>query len=202
MATIAKGFTVDQYDELVAEGILPETNRFELIGGRIEEKDVKGPAHRTATERTRRALEALLPAGWFCGKEDPVRIPDRDSEPEPDLSVVRGSIDDYGDRHPGPQDVALVVEITRTTVAKNRAMAAVYGAGGIPVYWIANLREGQVEVYTDPDAAGGYRRSVVYKPGDAVPVMIMTQVVGQIPVSEILPRPRPGPIATVPEESE
>ena len=139
MSTITKRLTVDQYDRMVENGILPETNRFELIEGRIVEKDVKDPAHPTATRRTMRAIERLLPPGWHVRKEDPVRIPNRRSELEPDLAVVRGDDDAYETRHPGPEDVALVVEVTRSSVAKDRKLARVYGRGGIPVYWIVNL---------------------------------------------------------------
>ena len=150
MSTASRGLTVKQYDRMVEKGILPETNRFELIEGRIVEKDVKNPAHPTATRRTMRAIERLLPPGWHVRKEDPVRIPNRRSEPEPDLAVVRGDDDAYEDRHPGPQDVALVVEVTRSSVAKDRKLARVYGRGGIPVYWIVNLPRRQLEVYSTP----------------------------------------------------
>ena len=110
----------------------PETHRFELIDGRIEEKDVKSPQHRTATERTRRELDRLMPAGWHVSQESPVRIPSRASEPEPDLSVVRGSFEDYENRHPGPGDVALVIEIAATSAAKDRGLAIVYASADIP----------------------------------------------------------------------
>src|SRR5271166_2156790 len=103
MSTASRGLTVKQYDRMVEKGILPETNRFELIEGRIVEKDVKNPAHPTVTDLTRRAIERLLPPGWYVRKEDPVSIPSRRSEPEPDLSVVRGVIEDYETRHPGPE---------------------------------------------------------------------------------------------------
>jgi Uma2 family endonuclease len=187
MSTITKRLTVDQYDQMVENGILPETNRFELIEGRIVEKDVKQPAHCAATDRTRRAVERLLPPGWYVRQEAPVRIPNRRSEPEPDVSVVRGSIDDYTDHHPGTADVALVVEVTRTTAAKDRRLARVYGPGGIPAYWIVNLIRGQVEVYTDPDPTGGYRSRVDYRPGDDAPVVIDGREVGRIPVADLLP---------------
>lgn len=127
MSTVPKGLTVDQYDRMVKNGILPETNRFELINGRIVEKDMKGSLHRVAVQRTLQEIARLLPPGWHTAKEEPVRIPDRRSEPEPDVSVVRGSIDDYTDHHPGPADVALVVEVTRSSVVKDRALARVYG---------------------------------------------------------------------------
>src|SRR5271166_1932662 len=136
MSTSVKGLTVDQYDRMVEKGILPETNRFELIEGKLVEKMTKGGKHSASSERTWRAIHALLPPGWHVRIEKPVRIPQRRSEPEPDVSVARGGIDDYEDRHPGPSDVALVVEITRSSAAQDRKLARVYGGGGIPAYWI------------------------------------------------------------------
>src|SRR3954453_23848846 len=91
--------SVDQYDQMVEYGILPETNRFELIEGRIVEKDVKNPAHSTVVDLTRRAVDRILPQGWFSRQEQPVRIPNRRSDPEPDVSVVRGATKDYATRH-------------------------------------------------------------------------------------------------------
>ena len=185
MNTATKGFTVDQYDELVANGILPETNRFELINGKIVEKDVKQPPHCAATDRTRKAVERLLPSGWFVRQEAPVRIPNRKSELEPDLSVVRGGIDDYEDRHPGPEDVALVVEVTRTTVAKDRALARIYGGGGIPVYWIVNVSRRHLEVYMRP-VGWRYPAPKILKETDAVDLVIEGKLVGQILVASLL----------------
>jgi Uma2 family endonuclease len=187
MSTITKRLSVDQYDQMVEHGILPETNRFELINGRIVEKDMKGPVHRVTVGRTLRAIERLLTPGWHAVKEEAVRIPNRRSEPEPDVSIVRGSIDDYAKHHPGAADVALVVEVTRTTATKDRKLARVYGAGGIPVYWIVNVPKRQLEVYTDPDPAGGYRSRVDYRPGQDVPVIIDGQEVGRIAVMDLLP---------------
>ena len=187
MSTASRGLTVNQYDRMVAKGILPETNRFELIKGRIVEKDVKNPAHPTATRRTMRAIERLLPAGWHVRKEDPVRIPNQRSEPEPDLAVVRGDNDAYEDRHPGPQDIALVVEVTRTSVAKDRKLARVYGRGGIPVYWIVNVPRRRLEVYADP-VGGQYPAPTILGEGESVDLTIGGQVVGPIAVADLLPR--------------
>ena len=139
MSTITKRLTVDQYEQMVENGILPESNRFELINGKLVEKMTKGGKHSSSSGRSWRAINSLLPAGWHVRIEQPVAIPSRRSEPEPDISVVRGTVDDYEDRHPGPEDVALVVEITRSSVRKDRAMARIYGPGGIPVYWIVNI---------------------------------------------------------------
>jgi Uma2 family endonuclease len=186
MRTMIQGLTVEQYDQMVKHGILPQTNRLELIEGRIVEKDVKDPLHPVIVDLTRQAIEAILPAGWFVRKEDPVRIPDRRSEPEPDLSVVRGSIRDYAKRHPGPADVALVVEVTRSTIAKDRALARTYGGGGIPAYWVVNVEKQRLEVYEAP-VEGKYAppRSLSRKEG--VSFMIDGRELGLIPVASLFP---------------
>ena len=80
----------------------------------------------------------MLPPGR-ARKEDSVRIPNRRSEVEPDVSVVRCSIDDYADHHLGAADAALVVEVIPTTAAKDRRLARVYGPGGISAYCIVSV---------------------------------------------------------------
>jgi hypothetical protein len=90
--------------------------------------------------------------GWDARKEEPVRIPNRRSEPEPDVSVVRGSVDDYATRHPDPEDVALVVEVTHSSLAKDRALARIDAGEGIPAYSIVNV-PGRRRSIRDPLAA-------------------------------------------------
>jgi Uma2 family endonuclease len=106
--------------------------------------------------------------------------------PEPDLAVVRGEIEDYDQRDVMASDVALVVEIAQATLATDQTdMKRVYGARSIPVYWIVNLIERQIEVSTDPTPEG-YRTSQTFKPGEHVPVVIGGAEVGRIAVSDIL----------------
>ncbi len=189
MSTITGRLTVDEYDRMLAKGILPETNRFELIEGRIVEKEVKRPEHSTGSEACWRVIDRSLPAGWHVRVEKPVRIPNRSSEPEPDVSVVQGDYEDYSHRHPDPQDVALVVEVTRTTAAKDRALARVYGPGGIPVYWIVNVPRRQIEVYTLKEP-GRYPPPVILREKQSVNLIIAGKIVATIPVAKLLP-PKP-----------
>jgi Uma2 family endonuclease len=186
MSTVTKRLSVDQYDQMVKHGILPETNRFELIEGRIVEKDVKDPAHSTVVGLTRQAADRILPKGWFTRQEQPVRIPVRRSEPEPDLSVVRGSIKDYATRHPDPEDVALVVEVTRSTVSKDRALARVYGGGGIPAYWIVDVPRRRLEVYENP-VGGKYASHRIHHESDTVSLSIDGREVGPITIRDFFP---------------
>ncbi|HZW32463.1 MAG TPA: Uma2 family endonuclease, partial [Isosphaeraceae bacterium] len=133
------------------------------------------------------ALSGRLPAGWSARMEQPVRIPAYD-EPEPDISVVRGASADYRSRVPDPADVALLVEVSDTTLVQDRGLKlAAYAKDGIPVYWIVNLVDRQVEVYTRPLKAGRYRSRKDYKPGQQVPVVIAGQPLRPIAVDDILP---------------
>ncbi len=187
MSMSLKRLTVDQYEQMVANGILPETNRFELIEGKLVEKMTKRPAHSVVAGLCMDAIQALLAPGWHIRPDQPVRIPSQRSEPEPDIAVVRGERAKYLDRHPGPDDVALVVEIAQTTAAKDRRLARVYGPGGIPVYWIVNLPRRRLEVYENP-AHGQYPAPTILEEGESVDLTIGGRVLGQIAVADLLPR--------------
>jgi len=103
--------SVEQYEAMVASGAFKKEDRLELIEGSLVEKMTKGPNHSTGSEDCWRAIHAVLAGGWLVRIEKPIRIPDRDSEPEPDVSVARGKTADYRRRHPGPAEVGLVVEV-------------------------------------------------------------------------------------------
>ena len=143
------------------------------------------PPHIWAVRCIVEAMPTLLPPGWTWWKEDPVRIPDFD-EPEPDVAVLRGSAEDYRGRIPVASDVALLVEVAEATLARDRnEKLMAYARGGIAVYWIVNLVDRQIEVYTGPGSAG-YGLRVDFVAGQDVPVVIDGVEVGQIAVSDIL----------------
>jgi hypothetical protein len=176
---------IDEFERIA--GFL-KAERVELIDGLIVEKGDMDPRHSVTTKRLGRRLEVLIPAGWFIRENNPLRV-HATYEPLPDFAIVRGDPDTaYEDRHPGPADVAIVIEIADSTLPKDRGEKRVnYEKGRIGVYWIVNLIDRQVEVYT-LRRRGGYGMARVFKPGQSVPVVIAGAEVGQIVVSEILPR--------------
>jgi Uma2 family endonuclease len=178
--------SVEKYEAMIASGAFTKHDRFELIEGTLVEKMTNHPPHAVVTGLCAHVLSALLPPGWHTREEKPVRIPGRYSEPEPDVAVVRGKIIDYLNRHPGPEDIALVVEVSDSMLAADRALAATYGGGGIPVYWIVNIRDRQLEVYANP-IAGVYPAPTILREIDTVELVIAGQSVGRIPVSDLLP---------------
>ena len=120
------------------------------------------------------------------------------NEPEPDLLVARGDDTIYLVRHPEPHEIALIVEVSDTTYRYDRDQKyPAFASAGIPVYWIVNLGERCIEVYTDPSPEGfATRRN--YRPGDAIPVEFDGQPLGQIAVNDILP---PTPAGRRPERT-
>ena len=130
----------------------------------------------------------MIPPGWYIRGAKPIRIPSpgRDSKPEPDRCVVRGAIRDYSRRSPGPTDVALVVEISDTSLDDDRKQSEIYGRAGIPFYWIVNLVDGQVEVYSNPGPSG-YLSLDVLALRHVLNVIIDGVEVGEIPAADILP---------------
>jgi Uma2 family endonuclease len=178
--------TLEQYEAMVDAGILGKRDRVHLIDGFLVSKMTENDPHATADELCAEALSQVIPAGWRVRAGKPIRIPGLTSRPEPDRSVVRGGIRNYAHRTPGPADLALVVEVSDATLADDRKLAVLYGLAGIPFYWIVNLVDGQVEVYSRPGPAG-YESLEVLAPGHVLAVVIDGVEVGRIPVADILP---------------
>jgi Uma2 family endonuclease len=170
-------------------GILTADDPVEMLEGWIVEKMPKNPPHRIANKLTRNALENILPDGWYVDTQEPITL--EDSEPEPDVVIVRGNTRDYSDRHPGSQDLALVVEIADSTLERDRTIKKrIYARAGIAVYWIINLAEQQIEVYTQPinsTEEPTYSQRQDYKLGDEVTVFIEGREVGRLNVQDLLP---------------
>ena len=144
-----------------------------------------------ASEAARDELLPRLPQGWHVIIEAPVRIPDFD-EPEPDLGIVRGTREEYADRHPEPADVGLLIDVGDTTLDRDLGeKGRAYARGGVPVYWIVNLVDRQLEIYTEP-GPDGYRDRRVLGPTDQAWVTIGGTEIGPIPVAVLLPQAKSG----------
>ena len=180
--------SVEQYHAIARAGILDEDAPVELLEGWLVQKMTKYPLLRAAARRTRRALERLVPEEWSVETQDPITTVD--SEPEPDIMVVRAEAADRQDRHPGPEDVALLIEVADTSLRRDRGTRKrLYARARIPIYWIVNLVQRRVEVYTDPTGPAkkpDYRQQHPYGPADEIPVVLDGREIGRLAVREIL----------------
>jgi Uma2 family endonuclease len=178
--------SVAQYDKLTRLGVLTKEDHVELIDGFLVEKMPKNERHLTTTWKIDRALGRALPDGWFSATEWPILL--KRSEPEPDVMVLRGSIDDYSRRKPEPADVSLLVEVADSTLLEDRARCGLFAEAGVLVYWIANIPDRQIEVYSDPSGSE-YRSHQDYGFDAEVPLVLEDQVIARLPIRDLLPRP-------------
>ena len=178
-------------DQFHAMYVVPGLERTELLGGWLVARRPILPPHRISTRRVRVAVERVLPEEWYSDEQKPVTLPLGASEPLPDLQVVRGAPEDFPDRHPGPADLGMLVEVADSSVSFDRNYKLrLYAREGIPIYWVVNLVAMRVEVYADPSGPAekpAYRTIHVFGPEDEVPLVLDGREVGRIAVRDLLP---------------
>jgi Uma2 family endonuclease len=182
-------FTVDEYHRMIQSGFLTENDPVELVDGRIIQKMARNPPHDGTIGLTQDTLKPLLPTDWRIRIQSAITTPD--SEPEPDLAVVRGSLRDWTKRHPGPPEIGTLIEVADSSLDFDRTVKGPsYARAAIAIYWIINLVESKVEVYTDPtgpDPKPRYRKQQDYFGSDFIPLVLGGQEVGKIAVKDLLP---------------
>jgi Uma2 family endonuclease len=181
-------FTVEQFQRMVDGGVLTTRDRVELLEGWIVEKMTQNPPHAVSLDKAHNVIGPALPSGWYLREQKPIVTPD--SQPEPDLAVVRGPEERYLQGHPGAADIAVLIEVAEASLEEDREYKGrLYARAHITCYWIINLRESLVEVYTKPRAgkSPAFRQRRDYSIRDAVPLVIEGQEVAQIAVRDLLP---------------
>lgn len=155
MSTSKQLVSVAEYDRMIAAGQLTENDRVELIRGEIVEKMPIGPTHSGCVKWFVNILPGLLGGAATMSAQDPVRLDD--SEPEPDISVLRPRPDGYRSRHPRADDVLLIVEVADSSLEFDRDVKGpLYAENGVREYWIVNLADECIELHRDPQD-GVYR---------------------------------------------
>ena len=187
--TRLRRFTREEYHKLGELGVIGPEEKLELLDGFVVKKPMKGPQHQGVTRRLIARLAPLLPAGWFLQIQDVVGLPT--SEPEPDGAVVRGDETSFDTRQVEASDAAIVIEVADSSLRTDRReKARLYAQAAISVYWIINIADRQIEVYSDPDPAGNppqYATRTDYKPGQSVPILLDGVAAGQIAAADLLP---------------
>jgi Uma2 family endonuclease len=180
----------EEWDHMVATGVF-EGKRVELIDGKIVDMSPQLEPHTVAVMLATKAMQKIFKEPRFCVRAQfPMRV-GNDSEPEPDVAVVRGSI-----REPlklgHPTTALVVIEVSDDSLRKDRGIKAdLYAAAGIADYWIINLPQRQVEIRRNParDTKGrfGFRYShvEVFKSGESIAPLAAARRL--IPTSDLLP---------------
>lgn len=187
-ATVAR-FTTDQYDRMVDVGVLGPDDKLELLDNYMVLKMAKNEPHEYGLDLVREALTPVKPAGWMLRCQQVVVMPF--SRPEPDFSLVRGTVHTYAGRHPTAADAGLVVEFADSSRDIDLIdKAAIYAGGGVSCYWVVSIPDRRVVVHTlpaGPVESAAYATVTRYAAGDLIPLVLDGVTVAHIPAADLLP---------------
>ena len=183
----APPLTRHRYARLIDAGILGEDDPIELVHGHLMVREPQSTPHATATDLAAEALRKAFGPEYRVRVNLPMGL-GRDSEPNPDVAVVRGGARDYLADHPAT--AVLVVEVAFSSLRFDRSVkAALYARSNVPDYWIVNLVDRVVEVHRDPFAAPrrrpAYRTVTIARPGDTITPVAASSA--RIAVDDLLP---------------
>ena len=161
-------FSVDEYYLMAQAGILHEDDRVELIEGEIIQMPPIGSPHAMAVDVIGQLLIRGLGADQaFVRTQNPLHL-GQDTEPQPDVAVVKPPAAVYRRQHPAARDVLLLIEVSDSTLEYDRRIKLpLYAQANIPEVWIIDLNAGAVETYSAPQD-GRYTSQSVAGRGDSV----------------------------------
>ncbi|MDA0268372.1 MAG: Uma2 family endonuclease [Cyanobacteria bacterium] len=166
-----KQWTVEDYHRMADLGLLDPTERTELLAGQVTLMAAKGTPHVTALRLLATQLDSLLAnEPVFVSTQDPIQLDNR-SEPEPDLALIQGTVLDYADQHPRPEQVVLVVEVADSTLRQDcEVKDKLYAQAGIADYWVVDLPHRQLHIFRDPTPTGYTRHLILTEPNFVAPL--------------------------------
>jgi hypothetical protein len=187
-------FSVARYQKMIETGILGPDDKVELLENLVVLKMPRNPRHDGTIDMVGAAVRGPIPGGWILRVQQAITLPD--SQPEPDFTVARGTVRSYLARHPGPDDIGLLIEVADSSLLpgpserEKRDKARIYARAGIVAYWVVNLADGRIEAHdlpSGPTASPGYANAHNFNIGDTVPLLLDGVVVGSVPVADMLP---------------
>jgi len=186
----SRRFSVKEYHQLIDIGILGPKDPYHLLNGVIRYKMPQNAPHISTTMKLSQLFWLMLAGKYLVLTDKPVTFINSQSEPEPDFAITLGPITRFDEVKPASNEVLLIVEVSYSTLVADRGeMMEIYAGGKIPEYWIVNLVDNIIEVYTNP--RGGkkptFRTHTDYTAGQSVPVILQGKQIGMIAVSAILP---------------
>jgi Uma2 family endonuclease len=148
MTLITAKWNLDDYHQMIASGLLDDRS-LELINGEIIQMSPEGISHSFYCRGTAKYLRMILGDLAEVSEAHPIMIPN-DSEPEPDIAILRTPDTLYQTRHPLPADVFWLIEIANTTLVKDLGVKKdLYARAGIPEYWVMNLQTAELVIFRD-----------------------------------------------------
>jgi Uma2 family endonuclease len=174
-------FNVKEYYRMAETGVLHPDAHVELLDGRIIDMSPIGPFHGDVTDYLNEILVAASKGRWRTRVQNSLRLDDH-SEPQPDLVLAKPI--SYRKRHPGPEEVYLLIEVSDTSLETDQEdKLPAYGRAGVPEVWIVNLNELTLDIYREPHFTG-YGSKTVLRAGDQARPLAFPDVA--VDVAELL----------------
>lgn len=168
-------WSVDDYHQMIEAGVLDEDDRVELLEGKIVCMSPQRPFHASSVQRSSKLFFKLLGDRAEIRIQLPV-ILGNDSEPEPDLAIVKIDEHEYSYRHPEAKDIYLLIEVADWTISKDRKQKArIYGKNLVLEYWILDLQKRQVYLFRQPEN-GSYREELILNSEDTATMIAFPDV--------------------------
>lgn len=165
-------FTVEEYYKLSEVGIIKDTDRVELLNGQIVTMSPIKSQHASMVDILSEILWSSLAGKAIIRGQNPIRISDV-SEPEPDIAIAYLAPDRYRENHPTPDELYLVIEVSDSTLNKDRDIKqALYAAANIKEYWIINLVDQQIELHREPKNGEYHFKQIISEPGEVTLVAL------------------------------
>lgn len=152
--------SIDDFERLVAAGILAEDSRVELIEGDLIDMPPIGPGHASVSVRLNRLLVQRAGDDAIVSVGNPLRLPPW-SMPQPDFLLLKPRDDDYASGHPQAGDLLLAIEVSDTSLRYDRVTKArIYASHGVREYWVVEVDARRLHAFRDPVTAEGRYASV------------------------------------------
>jgi len=162
-------WSIDDYHHMIESGLL-EGRPVELLNGEIVEMPPEGKPHSASSSNGGDYLRELLGRRVQVREGHPITLLPSNSEPEPDLAIVRRDEDGYWEHHPYPEDIYWLIEFSDSSLKKDLdPKSKVYAAAGIAEYWVVNLREMKLIILRDP-LNGEYQSQEILTQGEVRPL--------------------------------
>ena len=164
---VPKRFRVEDFRKMTEAGILPEESGWEIIDGAVMEKVKISSRNAGTVRKLHKIFDRLFRKQTLISIRNPIHI-DEFNEPEPDIALLKPREDFYAERHPLPEDVLLLIEVSSSTIEYDREIKkTLYAEAGIVEFWIVNLPDETVECYSQPKN-GNYRLARILEKGETV----------------------------------
>jgi hypothetical protein len=177
-------WSVAEYHKMFEIGVLDPSEHVELLEGWIVNKMPQNPPHSSSVSRIVQVIGPLRPKVWTLRVQAPITL--SDSEPEPDIVLARGEIEQYDHRHPTPKDIGVLMEVGDSTVLDDRRYKGIlYAQEKVPEFWLIDLVKRKIEVRTKP-RGGKYQKKVEYSEKQSVPLTLDGVKIADILASDLM----------------